>query len=67
MIDINLGSFKSIINSIVGSMIPTVNSGLVDGIGLPAALKNITEQYKITDLKIQTFQDYVGVGLSVEL
>lgn len=41
-IDINLKSFKSIINSIVGSMIPSLNSELAAGMDTPDAIKNIT-------------------------
>lgn len=58
---------KSILNSIVGSMIPSVNRELVQGMKVPDALFNLTEKFRISQLQMQTDLDYLGLGFTIDL
>lgn len=64
-IDVNVKSFRSIINSIVGSMIPSLNSDLVGGMPLPDQILNLTEQYHITKMEVRSYLDYLAAGISI--
>lgn len=64
-IDVNVKNFKSILNSIVGSMIPSLNSQLETGFELPEIITNITQEYKVTGLEVRSYLDYLAAGISI--
>lgn len=63
-IDVDVDSLKSILNTLVGSFIPPVNSLLKDGIPIPMdALKG----FNITNIQLKTELDYMAAGLTLEI
>jgi hypothetical protein len=67
LIDINLGSLRSIINSIVGSMLPTINSGIQAGIPIPDNIQKLLAKFDISEIRAQTFLDFLAAGLIIDL
>jgi hypothetical protein len=67
LIDINLGSLKSIINSIVGSMLPSINGDIQAGIPIPDNIQKILAKFDISEIKAQTFLDFLAAGLIMDL
>lgn len=66
-IDINFPTLKLIINEIIGSMIPDLNSQLSDGIELPEKIWEALAKYDISDLRSKTFLDFTSVGMKFDL
>ena len=66
-IDINYPTLKLIINEIIGSMLPDINSQLSDGMELPQKIWEVLAKYDISDLRSQTFLDFTAVGMKFDL
>lgn len=62
-IEINLKTLKSIINSIVGSMVPSINSDLQAGKDLSDVIGKAGKKFNLTSISMRTSLDYIGMGL----
>lgn len=58
-------TLKSIINEIVGSMLPDNNNQLSQGMPFPQQLIDILSKYNVGNLKAKTFQDFMALGLNI--
>jgi hypothetical protein len=58
---------KDIINAIVGSMLPSINSGLQGGQTLPEKVIDLMAKFGAKDIKSQIFQDFMAVGLNFDV
>lgn len=63
-IEVDTKSLKMILNTLVGSFIPPVNSQLRDGIDIPM---DMLKGLNITNLELKTELDYMAAGITFDI